>query len=885
MKHPGRRLTTRSSPVYSVGLLLLALFTLLTVRSASAADVTIGVLALRGPAVVERMWGPTAAYLDKALPGDTFHIVPLGFDEVRVAVRQSRVDFILTNSSYYVELETLYGVSAIATLKNRFGDKGFSQFGGVIFTRADRSDIRTPADLKHKTFAAVDASSFGGWQAGWRSLKRQRIDPDRDFAALEFLHTHDAVVYAVRDGKADAGTVRTDTLERMAGEGKISLSDFYVLNQQQTDGYPFLLSTSLYPEWPMAKLRHVPDDLAVQVAIALMQMPSDAPAAKAAQITGWTLPLNYQPVHDALKDLHIGPYAYLGKLSLNEVLAQYGHWLVATAVVVLLALATLAYIGRVNRKLRRNQAQLNDLNVTLEDRVQARTDEVGHLLEREHFLRGIVEMVADVNQILITSISEDEMLKACCDRLIAHKDYRFAWVGLLEDGRLKVAARSYGPSELMRNIAACRDKGPANDAVKENRTSILDDTTSLSTELARAGVKAIISLPLRRDAYSEPLGALCVLSGRKEGFDREEVDMLEQLAGDIGFAVNAFGQRIETRRLQQERISNYEETILSLVDMIEKRDTYTAGHTRRVAQYCEMIATRLGHGQEEIEKLKRAATLHDIGKIAIPDAVLLKPGKLTPLEYDLIKQHAEEGYRTLVRIDMYKELAEIMRYHHEREDGSGYPSGIEDGQIPRLSKIMAVADAFDAMTTNRIYKPRKDVAVALKELRELAGQHYDPEVVAAACDVLRDVQPPPLTDQLPKTPLERQRFAYFFDDQLTSAHNASYLQLMLRNGLPSRLDHGYLILLRHFSALNQSAGWIAGNEALASFVNALMARFPGSIVFRVMGDDFVLLSAGPLMIDGGELKQSSALAGTTIEIEVRELDIHGGDLEQLREFI
>jgi two-component system sensor histidine kinase TtrS len=867
------------------GVALLGLCLLSVAQTAVAADVRIGVLALRGPDMVKTMWGPTAAYLERALPGDTFHIVPLGFDEVRLAVRQGRVDFVLTNSSYYVELETLYGVSAVATLKNRFGDAGFSQFGGVIFTRADRSDIRTLADLRHKTFAAVDASSFGGWQAGWRALKRQGIDPRRDFKQIMFEHTHDAVVYAVRDGKADAGTVRTDTLERMEAEGKIHLDDFYVLNAQQTEGYPFLLSTALYPEWPLAKLRRVPEDLAVKVAIALMQMPEDAPAAEAAQITGWTLPLNYQPVHDALKDLRIGPYEYLNKLTYADVLAQYGHWLLLTLAFALLALGTLAYIGRVNSKLRRNQSQLSELNTTLEDRVQSGTTEVRRLLNREHFLRGIVEMVADVNQILITSASEDEMLKACCDRLIAHADYRFAWVGLVQEGQLAVAAKSYGPAEFMRNIAACRDEGPAYDAVKLNSTRIENDPARIAEELVQGGVRATIGLPLRKDAYSEPLGVLCVQTGWEAGFDREEVDMLEQLAGDIGFAVNAFNQRLETRRLQQERVSNYEETILSLVDMIEKRDTYTAGHTRRVAQYCQLIATQLGHGPEEVEKLKRAAILHDIGKIAIPDAVLLKPGKLTPLEYDLIKQHAEEGYRTLVRIDMYKELAEIMRYHHERVDGSGYPNGLEDGQIPRLSQIMAVADAFDAMTTNRIYKPRKDVPVALEELQQLAGQHYDPEVVEAAREALHDVRPPPLTDQLPKTPLERQRFAYFFDDQLTSAHNASYLQLMLRNGLPARLNHAYLILLRHFSGLNQAAGWIAGNEALAGFVAAVMAKYPDAIVFRVMGDDFILLSAGRLAIDVAELKAASPLEGTQVEVEARELDLHGEDMEYLRELI
>lgn len=361
--------------------------------------------------------------------------------------------------------------------------------------------------------------------------------------------------------------------------------------------------------------------------------------------------------------------------------------------------------------------------------------------------------------------------------------------------------------------------------------------------------------------------------------------MLEQLAGDIGFAVHSFSQRLQTRQLEQDRISNYEETILSLVDMIEKRDTYTAGHTRRVAQYCELIAARLGLPAEEVEQLKRAAILHDIGKIVIPDAVLLKPGQLTPLEYDLIKQHAEVGYRTLIRIDMYKELAEIMRYHHEREDGSGYPQGLKDGQIPRLSQIMAVADAFDAMTTNRIYKPRKTVVVALEELRGLAGDHYDADIVAAACEALRDVEPPPVADQLPKTLLERQRFAYFFDDQLTGVHNASYLQFMLRNGLPSSYRLGYIVYLHHFSAVNAAQGWAAGNRMLADFAGQLLAAYPDTLVFRIMGDDFILLSTRSQEIDAAGLEALPALADSGVAIEVGMVELDAAGLARLQELV
>ena len=227
----------------------LARFVLLALlaTSAIAAEVNIGVLALRGVDKTLESWSATARYLERQLPGNTFRIVPLGFEEVRLAVRQGRVDFVLTNSSYYVELEVHYGVSAIATLKNRFiGGTGYSTLGGVIFTRADRKDIRTLTDLRKKSFLAADPSSFGGWHVGWRELKRQGINPAKDFAKLAFAGTHDAVVYAVRDGQADAGTVRTEILELMAAEGRIRLDDYYILNRQRVEGFSPLLSTPLY---------------------------------------------------------------------------------------------------------------------------------------------------------------------------------------------------------------------------------------------------------------------------------------------------------------------------------------------------------------------------------------------------------------------------------------------------------------------------------------------------------------------------------------------------------------------------------------------------------------------------------------------------------------
>ncbi len=324
------------------------------------ATVKIGVLAKRGPEQALKMWSPTARYLSERIPETRFEIVPLDFEDIYGFVEQGKIDFVLANSSFYVELALLYGANRIATLKNRRLTRGYTRFGGVIFRKADRDDIQTFHDLKGQVFMAVEETSFGGWRMAWRELKEAGIDPYDDFRELRFGNTHDAVVYAVRDGKVDAGTVRTDTLERMHAEGKITLQDFYVVPRSlgADEDFPFLQSTRLYPEWPMAKVKHTPDALAEQVSIALLQMPRASPAAIAAKSVGWTIPLNYQSVRECLKELKLGPYRDLGKIRLWDVLRKYWRWIFVFALLfVTMAVASLVIL-RLNRNIKTSHAKL-----------------------------------------------------------------------------------------------------------------------------------------------------------------------------------------------------------------------------------------------------------------------------------------------------------------------------------------------------------------------------------------------------------------------------------------------------------------------------------------------------------------------------------------------
>jgi len=371
------------APPKALPFLVLLLFALLAAAPAPGAEpppadgdrraIRIGVLAKRGYHQAMDKWGPTARYLHKKLPEHAFDIHPLDFDELHPAVEAGSVDFILTNSSLYVELEARYGASRLCTLVNRNGEEGQTSFGGVIFTRADRGDLRTLDDLRGKSFMAVDRKSFGGFQTAWRELLEKGIRIEKDFARFETGGTHDAVVLAVAAGEVDAGTVRTDTLERMAAERKIVLEAFKALNPKVVPGFPYLLSTRLYPEWPLARLHHVPNRLARRVAQALLQMEPESPAAVAASITGWTIPLNYQPVHDCLKTLRIGPYRDLGKVTLGQAARQYWYIFAAGALLAALGAGFTLVLLRLNRRLSASRRELEAARRDLEVRVAERT--------------------------------------------------------------------------------------------------------------------------------------------------------------------------------------------------------------------------------------------------------------------------------------------------------------------------------------------------------------------------------------------------------------------------------------------------------------------------------------------------------------------------------
>jgi HD-GYP domain-containing protein (c-di-GMP phosphodiesterase class II) len=222
---------------------------------------------------------------------------------------------------------------------------------------------------------------------------------------------------------------------------------------------------------------------------------------------------------------------------------------------------------------------------------------------------------------------------------------------------------------------------------------------------------------------------------------RIKVRSLTEL-GELGESFNVMAGKVENYIADIQRASNENRqlflgTIKGLAAAIDGKDPYTRGHSERVSRFSVAMAERLGLSDEEVEKIRISALLHDVGKIGIDDKILKKPAALTDEEYEIMKQHPQKGYKIMSQIPAMKDFLPGMYMHHEMIDGRGYPQGLKGDEIPMMARIVSVADTFDAMTTDRPYSRALKIEEALKIIQSYVGTRYDERVVAAlvaACD-------------------------------------------------------------------------------------------------------------------------------------------------------
>ncbi len=237
----------------------------------------------------------------------------------------------------------------------------------------------------------------------------------------------------------------------------------------------------------------------------------------------------------------------------------------------------------------------------------------------------------------------------------------------------------------------------------------------------KQGASDYVVKPVEFDALVASLGR--ALEMKRLELELEEYRLhLEEMVEQRTQQLQAAMRRIE---------GTYDETLEALAGALDLKDNETAGHSRRVTRYCLELAKALGCSAEQLKQIERGAYLHDIGKIGIPDSVLLKPGKLTSEEWEIMRTHARVGYELVSRIAFLASAAEIVLTHQERYDGTGYPQGLVGDKIPLGARIFAVADTLDAMTSDRPYRKALPFSVAWEEIKRESGRQFDPKVVRA----------------------------------------------------------------------------------------------------------------------------------------------------------
>ena len=352
------------------------------------------------------------------------------------------------------------------------------------------------------------------------------------------------------------------------------------------------------------------------------------------------------------------------------------------------------------------------------------------------------------NQALVHATREEGFLTDVCEVIVREGGYPLVWVGYAQPDKIKSVApiASAGvEAEQPEWIGLTwgkgeRGQGPGGMAIKTGEIQVARDIlhdpalAPWHEEWRRRDFKAIIALPLIVEGKT--IGILDISSQDLGAFDPEEVRLLEELAGGVSFGIWSLRNDRERQRAEAEVQHSLEKlkkaldgTVLAVANTVEMRDPYTAGHQRQVAQLAGAIAQEMGFPAERVEGMRVLGCLHDIGKIAIPAEILSKPGRISPMEFTLIKDHPRVGYEIIKDIDFPFPLAEGILQHHERLNGSGYPQGISGTDIILEARILGVADVVEAMASHRPYRRSLGIDPALEEISRNRGILYDPEVV------------------------------------------------------------------------------------------------------------------------------------------------------------
>ena len=325
---------------------------------------------------------------------------------------------------------------------------------------------------------------------------------------------------------------------------------------------------------------------------------------------------------------------------------------------------------------------------------------------------------------------------------------------------------------------------------------------------------------------------------------------------------NDLEARLEIKTRQVENVSL--NSIMAIANTIDAKDTYTSGHSVRVAKCAKAIAERLGWSEEEIENIHYMALLHDIGKIGVPDSILNKPSRLSEEEFALIKRHPVVGAEILKDIHMIKDVSDGALCHHERFDGKGYPSGLKGKEIPLCARIIGIADTYDAMTSNRIYRAKLSDKKVIEEFERCSGTQFDPELAELFVSMLKEGFHIPKEQRRWEDGISLDHFDRAGEstillnkvlneytasaqnkgmtDSLTGLPNRNYGETQIEIILNSAGQGAFLMIdLDNFKSINDTYGHIVGDRVLKIMADSMAeAAEEGDIICRLGGDEFVM---------------------------------------------
>jgi PAS domain S-box-containing protein len=360
------------------------------------------------------------------------------------------------------------------------------------------------------------------------------------------------------------------------------------------------------------------------------------------------------------------------------------------------------------------------------------------------------KMVSQGNVALLGCKSESALLDEYCRIAVEAGGYLMAWIGVCEtgDGRNVNAISHFGHEDGYLELSkvswarTARGDGPVGRAIRSGHVNFVEDIATdpimmpWRSEALKRGYKSAIAIPFQLP--NESIACLVLYSNKITIWTESEKSLLRSIAADLSFGAKGLHTAIANIKYQASLRASLEQTIQVIAATGEERDPFTAGHQRRVADLCSRISKELDMPADRIHGLHLAASIHDLGKIGIPAEILVKPRRLTLLEFAMIKEHPTIGFNIIKDVSFPWPIAQIVLQHHERIDGSGYPNGLKGDEILLESKILAVADMVEAMASHRPYRAAPGIDAALNEITAQRGITLDALVVDACLRVFRE---------------------------------------------------------------------------------------------------------------------------------------------------